>query len=337
MLLQTKACDAWAFFQAKSTKQNLYALAADQGGPQGAGLRRKGPPLRAGTKGHRERRPIRWRRSPRRRWRPAKSHEHRHHILTIAVTLLHIAIAVATIAIIMRGQLWPWHVAILLGVAGLRRRRLRLFELFGANARAATIPPDFDRPIGCLVGPRTDGAHDRSEERGFSGRENFRAASGQAVALRRRRLCHPMAALGHSLQSVWPPCTASPPIARGARPSAPMCESTSSSMTRPTQRIRPEKIAESIARGRGRAGLPGRRAIESVSPRPRSGAAPSREKHAGRHRRLPCLRLPVHAAGAARRLARGAGARRQPVRRRGGRPVRHLLRDAMAGTAEAAL
>ena len=36
--------------------------------------------------------------------RGSEGHEHLHHILTVAVTLLHVAIAIATIAIIVRGQ-----------------------------------------------------------------------------------------------------------------------------------------------------------------------------------------------------------------------------------------
>jgi hypothetical protein len=35
--------------------------------------------------------------------RDSERHEDRHHILTVAVTLLHVAIAIATIAIIVRG------------------------------------------------------------------------------------------------------------------------------------------------------------------------------------------------------------------------------------------
>ena len=65
-------------------------------------------------------------------------------------------------------------------------------------------------------------------------------------------------------------------------------------------RIRPEKISEFDCAGRGRDGLHGRRAIQSVSARPGSGAAPSREKYAGRHWRLPCLGLPLHAARTSR-------------------------------------
>ncbi len=50
--------------------------------------------------------------------------------------------------------------------------------------------------------------------------------------------------------TVWPPCTASPPIVRGARPSARTCKSTSSSMTRPTSASGRKKSA-SRSRGPG--------------------------------------------------------------------------------------
>ena len=39
-------------------------------------------------------------------------------MLTLSATLLHIAIAIATIAIVMRGQRWPYHTAVVLGVLG---------------------------------------------------------------------------------------------------------------------------------------------------------------------------------------------------------------------------
>jgi hypothetical protein len=32
---------------------------------------------------------------------------------------MHVAIAISTIAIIAKGQRWPWYVAVLLGVAGV--------------------------------------------------------------------------------------------------------------------------------------------------------------------------------------------------------------------------
>ena len=38
--------------------------------------------------------------------------------MTVAVTLLHVAIAIATIAIIVRGQRWPWYAAVAFGAIG---------------------------------------------------------------------------------------------------------------------------------------------------------------------------------------------------------------------------
>ena len=48
----------------------------------------------------------------------SERHEHRHQILTMSATVLHIAIAIATIAIIMRGRRWPYYTAVTLGVLG---------------------------------------------------------------------------------------------------------------------------------------------------------------------------------------------------------------------------
>ena len=43
--------------------------------------------------------------------------EGRHHRLTVAATLLHMGIAISTIAIIA-GKRWPWLASLVLGVAG---------------------------------------------------------------------------------------------------------------------------------------------------------------------------------------------------------------------------
>ena len=48
----------------------------------------------------------------------AESHEQRHHVLTLAVTLLHVSIAIATISIITKGSRWPWYAALVLGLGG---------------------------------------------------------------------------------------------------------------------------------------------------------------------------------------------------------------------------
>jgi len=117
VLLQNQATDNWNFYQAKSIKKNLYAIAAANPGPAADGFKKqaerygldeadlfaKGQTLEQQTE---------------EKLRHSEGHEHRHHILTIAVTLLHVAIAIATIAIIVRGQRWPWYAALTLGALG---------------------------------------------------------------------------------------------------------------------------------------------------------------------------------------------------------------------------
>ena len=120
VLYQNKATDTWSFFQAKSLKKNMYEIAAAsaQPGPTADAfkaavkkneadeneLREKGEALEreVDTKLH-----------------AAEIHERRHHILTVATTALHISIAVATIAIIVRKHRWPYYSAIVLGLAGV--------------------------------------------------------------------------------------------------------------------------------------------------------------------------------------------------------------------------
>jgi len=48
----------------------------------------------------------------------SEKHEHRHHKLAIAATLLEIGIAISTIAIITRKH-WPWAMSAILGAGGL--------------------------------------------------------------------------------------------------------------------------------------------------------------------------------------------------------------------------
>lgn len=118
VLLQNKATDTWNFFQAKSIKKNLYQIAASQGsGPvdsfnkeaqrNGADektLKDKGDALEHETEA---------------KLADSEKHEHRHHVLTGSVTILHIAIAIATLSIIMHGRRWPWYTSLVLGAFGL--------------------------------------------------------------------------------------------------------------------------------------------------------------------------------------------------------------------------
>ncbi len=118
VLLQDRATDTWNFFQAKSIKKNMYQIAAAAGtgtvddfksqaarfGAEEKDLQDKGESLEHQTEA---------------KLLESERHEHRHHVLTVSVTLLHISIAIATLAIIMRGVRWPWYGALALGAAGV--------------------------------------------------------------------------------------------------------------------------------------------------------------------------------------------------------------------------
>ena len=105
------------------------------------------------------------------------------------------------------------------------------------------------------------------------------------------------------------------------------------------RRVVPARIIRDLqAPGRASAGRHRRRAVEPVSARDRHRAPVPRRGRAGLHRRVPRLGLHRHAAGNARRTARGAGARHCPVRRRsGGAPARRSAARRMARRDEAAL
>jgi len=114
VLLQNKATDTWNFYQAKSIKKNLYAIAAANGGQKADDFKKQ-----AERNGEDEQELFAkgqaLERQTDEKLRDSERHEDRHHILTVTVTLLHVAIA---IAIIVRGQRWPWYAALALGATG---------------------------------------------------------------------------------------------------------------------------------------------------------------------------------------------------------------------------
>jgi hypothetical protein len=117
-LSQNKATDNWSFYQAQRLKKTIYdALAlqtpekADEANKQSKHydedskkIESEARKLDAEVDGAQD---------------ESRIHEHRHHRLTLAATFLHVGIAVSTIAIIAKGQRWPWHAALLLGLAGI--------------------------------------------------------------------------------------------------------------------------------------------------------------------------------------------------------------------------
>lgn len=115
---QNKATDSWNFFQAKSTRAALYQIGAETAPAKRddflkevARYRKEQEDIQKEARAHEHR--------AEEFSHKGEHHEHKHHILTVAATLLHISIAIATISIIMRGQRWPWYASIALGVAGV--------------------------------------------------------------------------------------------------------------------------------------------------------------------------------------------------------------------------
>ena len=117
VLSQDKATDMWNEYQADSLKKHMYTIAADQGGPHEAEFRKTAKEQtekqneikKRATENEAERDRL---------TRESAGHEHRHHWLTGAATLIEIGIALSTVAIITRRRPF-WYSAVGLGLVGL--------------------------------------------------------------------------------------------------------------------------------------------------------------------------------------------------------------------------
>lgn len=116
VLQQNQATDAWNEYEAKSVKKNLYTIAADQPGPRSAAYGKIAAQNAADQKGIQATAKA-FEAARDRMSEQAEVHERRHGRLTIASTLLHMAIAIATLAIILHSR-WPWLTALALTAAG---------------------------------------------------------------------------------------------------------------------------------------------------------------------------------------------------------------------------
>ena len=117
VLFQNKATDDWNFFQAKSLKKNMYDIAAAQGGANVADFQAQSKKNQSDSEEiMQEAKKLEGETDD--KLKDSNRHEHRHQVLTIAVTLLHVSIAVATVSIITRGARWPWIGSLILGAAG---------------------------------------------------------------------------------------------------------------------------------------------------------------------------------------------------------------------------
>lgn len=117
VMAQNQATDAWNEYEAKSLKKNLYALFAEQGGPK-AGEWAKTAAQNAADQKEIQVKAKEFEAKRNELGEQAEVHERRHGRLTIGSTLLHMGIAIATLAIILRRN-WPWTASLALSAAGL--------------------------------------------------------------------------------------------------------------------------------------------------------------------------------------------------------------------------
>ncbi len=117
-IVQNQATDQWGFFARQSLKKTQYDLAGDVAvGDKIEAYKDKSKQYETESRAT-QRKAEDLERLVEEENRASAMHEHRHQIMTLAATLLHISIAFATIAIVMRGRRWPYRTAVGLGIAG---------------------------------------------------------------------------------------------------------------------------------------------------------------------------------------------------------------------------
>ena len=122
VLSQDKATDVWGEYQADSLKKHIYGLAADAGGAK-AGKYADTAKEQVAKQAEVRKQAMEDEAERDKLLAESRRHEHRHHWLTAAATLLEIGIAVCTVAIITRRRSF-WLGSVGLGLGGL--------ALFGA-------------------------------------------------------------------------------------------------------------------------------------------------------------------------------------------------------------
>ena len=117
VLSQDKATDVWGEYQADSLKKHIYGIAADGGGAKAAKyadtateqVAKQAEVKKQALEDEAERDKL---------LAESRGHEHRHHWLTAAATLLEIGIAICTVAIITHRKPF-WIGSLALGLGGL--------------------------------------------------------------------------------------------------------------------------------------------------------------------------------------------------------------------------
>jgi hypothetical protein len=116
VLFQDQATDQWSFYEAKSIKKNIYAIAADGSAARAQDYLKKSKAEGAdGDVAQADAKKLEHARED--QIKLSELHENRHHRLTIGATLLEMGIALSTIAIVTKKR-WPWYTAGALGGLG---------------------------------------------------------------------------------------------------------------------------------------------------------------------------------------------------------------------------
>jgi hypothetical protein len=117
VLKQSQASDQWAYYQAKRVMQKMYEIGVASGTAKSDDFAKEAVHYdQEGKEIQKQAQELEKARDE--KLAEAKRHEAREHGLTFSATLVHVGIAIATIAIITRGQRWPWIGSIILGLAG---------------------------------------------------------------------------------------------------------------------------------------------------------------------------------------------------------------------------
>jgi hypothetical protein len=113
---QGEASDLWAFFQARSIKKNMYEIAAAQSGDGGPALAAKAEQY-AAQEAELEKQARAKEEQVKEAEKESDEAMERHHRLTSAVNIVHLAIALASISILIRRR-WLWMASLLVVVGG---------------------------------------------------------------------------------------------------------------------------------------------------------------------------------------------------------------------------
>jgi len=116
VLAQDRATDQWGFANSKSLRRKVYELASDQGSAKAA-LYSQQAAHEAQDEKAAAANAKKLEQATDADLETSERHDRRHGRLTVGSTLLHMAIAIATLAIILTRR-WPWLTAIALACAG---------------------------------------------------------------------------------------------------------------------------------------------------------------------------------------------------------------------------